>query len=76
MGTETRTTVADIARFVVAESGLSAVIKYTGGDRGWVGDVPNFQYDCTALAALKWRPKMTSDQAVQLAAREIWADYR
>lgn len=29
---------------VISSMGLNAKIRYTGGDRGWVGDVPKFAY--------------------------------
>ena len=37
----TRCTVKRMAQIVVEESGLDAEIVFTGGDRGWVGDVPS-----------------------------------
>ena len=42
---QTRCSVARIAEIVIEESGLDARIDYTGGDRGWVGDVPSVDYD-------------------------------
>ena len=35
--------------------GLAPEIVYTGGDRGWVGDVPEFSYDLTKISNLGWR---------------------
>ncbi|HEY1750121.1 MAG TPA: NAD-dependent epimerase/dehydratase family protein [Caulobacteraceae bacterium] len=49
-------------------------IAYTGGDRGWVGDVPKFDYSVARLSALGWRPRLTSDEAVLRAAAEIAAE--
>ena len=46
-------------------------IAYTGGDRGWVGDVPRFRYSTERLARLGWRPGLTSDEAVLRAIDEI-----
>ena len=31
------------------------LFKYTGGQRGWPGDVPKFEYDTSKIAALGWR---------------------
>jgi UDP-glucose 4-epimerase len=67
LGVETRTTVSDIARTVIEEMGLDAAIDYTGGDRGWVGDVPEFSYDLTKVHRLGWHAQYTSDEAVRLA---------
>ena len=46
------TTVTNIAKIVVEVLGLSDVkFKYTGGDRGWKGDVPRFTYDISKVLA-------------------------
>lgn len=71
VGVETRTKVKDIARMVIAGLGLRARISYTGGNRGWVGDVPEFNYDLTKIHRLGWTAKRTSDEAVELAIRKI-----
>lgn len=76
VGVESTTTVADIARFVIEEGGLDAEIAYTGGDRGWIGDVPRFAYDLTRIQALGWSANMTSNDAVRRAARAIWTEAR
>lgn len=65
------TTVTHIAEIVVEELGLSDVqFKYTGGDRGWKGDVPRFQYDISKILATGWRPKHTSNEAVRQTVRD------
>lgn len=76
VGTSTRTKVSNIAQIVIEEGPGTAEIVYTGGDRGWIGDVPRFTYDISAIRALGWSPSMTSDEAVRLAARAIWAESR
>ncbi len=70
LGPDTRTRVKEIARMVIEEMGLHARIIYTGGDRGWVGDVPEFKYDLTRIKALGWQPPRTSDEAVRLAIQK------
>ena len=60
------TTVTHIAEIVVNVLGLENVeFKYTGGDRGWKGDVPRFAYDISKVLATGWEPKHTSDEAVR-----------
>jgi UDP-glucose 4-epimerase len=63
-------TVRFIAEAVVRAAAPGASIRYTGGSRGWVGDVPKFRYSTEKLKAAGWSPKLTSDQAVELAIRE------
>lgn len=71
LGVETRTTVKEIAEMVIDEMGLNAVIKYTGGNRGWVGDVPTFSYSLDKIHTLGWNPKVTSNEAVRKSIRYI-----
>jgi UDP-glucose 4-epimerase len=65
------TTVAFIAEQVIARMRPGTPIAYTGGDRGWVGDVPRFRYSVERLARLGWRPKLSSDSAVLRAIGEL-----
>jgi UDP-glucose 4-epimerase len=69
LGGTTRCTVRRMAEIVVEESGQDAVIDYTGGDRGWIGDVPSVDYDTNKIRALGWEPKLDSEAAVRRAAR-------
>ena len=66
------TSVTHIAEIVVEVLGLSDVeFKYTGGDRGWKGDVPRFKYDISKVLATGWKPEYTSDEAVRKAAQSL-----
>jgi UDP-glucose 4-epimerase len=71
VGVESRTKVKDIARMVIEGMELHAEIKYTGGDRGWIGDVPEFSYDLSKIHALGWKAKISSDEAVRKSIRYI-----
>jgi UDP-glucose 4-epimerase len=66
------TTVTKIADMVVEEMGLKKVeYKFTGGKRGWAGDVPRFQLNACKIKKLGWKENYTSDEAVRKAIREI-----
>ncbi len=67
----TSTSVAAIARLVIERCSPNARIEYTGGSRGWAGDVPRFQYDCSRIHARGWSPSMTSTQAITKAIDEL-----
>lgn len=71
VGVESRTKVKNIAKMIIREIGLKATIKYTGGKRGWVGDVPAFDYDLTKINKLGWKAKHSSDEAVKIAIRTM-----
>ncbi len=72
IGCDSNTTVTRIAEMVVDEMGLEDVeFKYTGGKRGWAGDVPRFQLSTEKLSELGWKARYTSDEAVRKAIRDI-----
>ncbi len=65
------TSVRTIAERVIMRVSPGTPIEYTGGDRGWVGDVPRFLYSTQRLNELGWKPKLSSDDAVFRAIDEI-----
>jgi UDP-glucose 4-epimerase len=67
----TVTTVRYLAEAVVKRQSPGARIKFGTGNKGWVGDVPKFNYSIEKLKALGWSPRLTSDQAVDRAVAEI-----
>ncbi len=73
LGSRTTTSVTRIADIVADEMGLDPDYEYTGGDRGWTGDVPKMRLSVEKLAALGFEPPGSSDEAVRRAARELVA---
>jgi UDP-glucose 4-epimerase len=71
LGTRTTTSVTDIADIVSEELGVDPEYAYTGGDRGWTGDVPKMRLSIAKLADLGWEPSIESDEAVRRSAREL-----
>ncbi len=72
LGVESTTEVTRIAELVVEEMGLENVtFTYTGGKRGWKGDVPHFQFDINKIKNLGWQPSLTSDEAVRKAIQDL-----
>jgi UDP-glucose 4-epimerase len=65
------TSVEFMAKHVIERLRPGLTIAYTGGDRGWVGDVPRFRYNTERLKALGWRPALSSDEAVLRAIDEV-----
>ena len=74
LGTRTTTSVDRIADIVADEMDLDPEYEYTGGDRGWTGDVPRMRLSIDKLAALGWEPSHSSDDAVRQSARELIAE--
>ncbi|QSW99906.1 NAD-dependent epimerase/dehydratase family protein [Haloterrigena alkaliphila] len=74
LGTRTTTSVDRIAAIVADELELDPDFEYTGGERGWTGDVPKMRLSIEKLSALGWEPTLSSDEAVRRATREIIAE--
>jgi UDP-glucose 4-epimerase len=69
---EGATSVKDIAETVVSRFGSAGTrIVYSGGARGWPGDVPRFSYDTAKLRGLGWSPSQDSNAAVRLTVERI-----
>ncbi|MFC7155338.1 NAD-dependent epimerase/dehydratase family protein [Halomarina halobia] len=73
LGTRDTTSVTRVADIVSEEMGLDPRYEYTGGDRGWTGDVPRVSLPIDRLAELGWEPELTSDESVRRATRELLA---
>ena len=72
LGTETFTTVTQIAEIVVEEMGLKNVkFNYTGGRRGWPGDTPVVHFSVNKMKKLGWQASQSSDEAVRITARRL-----
>lgn len=71
--TDAGATVRRIAELVVARVAPDARISYGQGNRGWVGDVPKFNYSTDRIQSFGWRPTLDSEQAVARAVDEIAA---
>lgn len=71
VGVSSLTDVRSIAQMVTECMGLRPEIVFTGGDRGWLGDVPTYRYDCTKLRELGWQAPRNSDESVRMAISRI-----
>ncbi|MCL7416597.1 MAG: NAD-dependent epimerase/dehydratase family protein [Halalkalicoccus sp.] len=71
LGTRTTTSVNRIADIVSDELGVDPEYEYTGGERGWTGDVPKMRLSIEKLTGLGWDVDLESDRAVRKTADEI-----
>jgi UDP-glucose 4-epimerase len=72
LGNSDVTRVTTIAQMLVESMGLANVkLKYTGGERGWPGDVPQVRLDTSRMEKLGWKPKYNSGEAVRKAIRDV-----
>jgi UDP-glucose 4-epimerase len=72
LGCDSTIKVSEIAQIVVKEMGLRDVkFRYTGGKRGWPGDVPIVMYDVSKMKKMGWQARYTSAEAVRIATRRL-----
>ncbi|MFC2002719.1 NAD-dependent epimerase/dehydratase family protein [Chloroflexota bacterium] len=72
LGCESTIKVTAIARIVIEEMGLTDVnISYSGGKRGWPGDMPSVIYDMGKMKRMGWEAGYTSSEAIRMATRRL-----
>lgn len=70
-------TVREIADLTVEVLGLdpgAVAYRFTGGDRGWRGDVPVVRLDTARIRRLGWRPRYSSREAMRAALLAMRAE--
>jgi UDP-glucose 4-epimerase len=74
IGSEDWIDVRTIAEIVIEEMHLQGTkLRFTGGERGWVGDVPRMQLSLERIKALRWKPQLGSRESVRIAVRDLLA---
>jgi UDP-glucose 4-epimerase len=74
VATDDYVTVRQIADLAVAIAGLEpgeVRCDFTGGDRGWKGDVPVVRFDCSKIKALGWINRRSSAEALTDAMKAM-----
>jgi UDP-glucose 4-epimerase len=74
VATDDYITVSEIADLAGKVSGLTrgqTQYEFTGGDRGWKGDVPVVRFDCSKIKALGWKAERSSAEAVTDAMKAM-----
>jgi len=64
IGSEDTISVTDIAEIVSEKMNLNPEFKFTGGERGWRGDVPKMLLSIDKIKELGWRPHLSSKESV------------
>ncbi len=77
VGTGDYVTVTEIAQLAVEAMGLqpgSVRFEYTGGDRGWKGDVPIVRLNTNRIRSLGWTRSRSTRQALADSLQALIAD--
>jgi UDP-glucose 4-epimerase len=72
IGSEDTISATEIGKVIVEEMKLPDVrFIYTGGSRGWKGDVPRMRLGIEKLKSIGWKPAYTSERSVRETARAL-----
>ncbi len=71
IGSEDSINVDGIAEVVSEEMGLNPEYSYTGGEKGWKGDVPEMRLSIEKLRSEGWNPEINSRESVRKTVREL-----
>jgi len=64
LGTDEYCQVTDSIHWITKHMNVSPKLKFTGGDRGWVGDNPFIFLDCQKIRDLGWQPEVTIREGI------------
>ncbi len=64
LGTSEFVEVNDSIKAITGKLGLSPELKYSGGNKGWIGDNPFIFLDTTKIQSLGWKPKLTIKEGI------------
>lgn len=71
LGTDEFVEVNDSIKIICNQLEVSPEIKYSGGNRGWVGDNPFIFLDTTKIQNLGWKPKLTIHESIIMTLRYL-----
>jgi UDP-glucose 4-epimerase len=71
LGTDEYCEVNDSIGWICKELGVRPELRYSGGERGWIGDNPFIFLDCSAVRSLGWRPKLSIQQGIIQTVRYL-----
>lgn len=59
LGTDGYCKLSESISWIVHKLGVNPEIRYSGGDRGWIGDNPFIFLSCERIRSLGWRPTLS-----------------
>jgi UDP-glucose 4-epimerase len=76
LGTNEYCEVNESVNWITTHLGLKPKLKYSGGDRGWVGDNPFIFLDTTKINNAGWKPKLSIKDSVIRTLRFLQDNHR
>lgn len=64
LGADEYCQVNDSIGWITEHLKLKPRLKYSGGERGWIGDNPFIFLDCSKMRSLGWKPRLTIKEGI------------
>ena len=74
LGTAEYVQVKDSVGFICNALGLKPELRFTGGNKGWIGDNPFIFLDTQKIQSTGWKPKLTIEQGIVRTLRWLEAN--
>ncbi|HEU5081530.1 MAG TPA: NAD-dependent epimerase/dehydratase family protein [Opitutaceae bacterium] len=74
LGTAEYVQVKDSVRYICGALKLQPELRFTGGDRGWIGDNPFIFLETKKIQSTGWKPKLTIEQGIIRTLRWLEAN--
>jgi UDP-glucose 4-epimerase len=71
LGTDEYCEVNDSIAWICGELGVKPSLRYSGGERGWIGDNPFIFLECSAVRQFGWRPRLSIKDGVIRTVRYL-----
>jgi UDP-glucose 4-epimerase len=71
LGADEYCEVNDSIRWICEHMAVHPEIRYSGGDRGWIGDNPFIFLDCRRMRELGWAPRLSIREAIIRTLRDF-----
>jgi UDP-glucose 4-epimerase len=76
LGTDEFCEVNDSIQWICQHLGIEPEIRYSGGERGWIGDNPFIFLDCKRIRSLGWKPNYSIQEGIiktlEFLEKNIW----
>ena len=65
LGLEEVCTVRDSVGWIVDEMRVNPEVKFGENSRGWIGDNPVIQLDCSKIRSIGWKPRYSIETSIR-----------
>ena len=64
LGTDETITLKESVKIICKNLNLKPIILYSGGKKGWIGDVPHIHLKINKIKKVGWKPKYSIKESI------------